>query len=74
MVRSERLDVPTDFIGPILDRVKPEYIQKQYDVKQWTDHIDFLTQLAYITGKLRKGGEPDLDTVAKNIINDWQRV
>jgi nuclear GTP-binding protein len=74
VVRSERLDAPTDFIAPILARVKPEYISKQYDVKSWVDDIDFLSQLAYIKGKLLKGGDPDLDTVAKNVINDWQRV
>lgn len=74
IVRSERLGTPTDFISPILMRVKAEYIQKQYDIKSWTDSVDFLTQLAYIKGKLLKGGEPDLNCVARNVINDWQRV
>ena len=38
------------------------------------DAADFLTKLAIKNGKLLKGGEPDLNTVAVNMINDWQRV
>jgi nuclear GTP-binding protein len=73
VVRAERIQDPTDFIQPILDRTKKEYITKQYLIKEWTDHMDFLTQLAYRNGKLMKGGEPDLKSVAVVMINDWQR-
>jgi nuclear GTP-binding protein len=73
-VRAERLDNPQDFIGPILERVKKEHIQKKYNIQEWTDSADFLHQLAILKGKLRKGGEPDTLGVAKSMINDWQRV
>jgi len=33
----------------------------------------FLAKVALKTGKLHKGGEPDINTVAKMILNDWQR-
>lgn len=33
-----------------------------------------MTKLAKKTGKLVKGGEPDLHTVAVALINDYQRV
>jgi nuclear GTP-binding protein len=56
-----------------LERVKKEYIEKTYGVEKWEDHIDFLTKVAKKSGRLLKGGEPDLDTVAKMIIFDWQR-
>ena len=62
-----------DFIAPILERVKSEYIQRKYEVSEWVDHIDFLTKLAMKSGRLGKGGEPDLNSVAVNLINDWQR-
>jgi hypothetical protein len=39
----------------------------------WTSHVDFLEQLATKTGKLRKGGEPDIHTAAKIVLHDWQR-
>lgn len=38
------------------------------------DPLDFMTKLAKRTGKLIKGGEPDLHTVAVSMINDFQRV
>ena len=34
---------------------------------------EFLGRLAQKTGKLLKGGEPDIRTVAIMIINDWIR-
>ncbi|EOY25625.1 GTP-binding family protein isoform 4 [Theobroma cacao] len=37
------------------------------------DENDFLVQLCQSTGKLLKGGEPDLMTGAKMILHDWQR-
>jgi hypothetical protein len=40
---------------------------------QWTDGEDFLTQLAIKSGRLGKGGEPDLNTAAKGMLHDWQR-
>jgi len=73
VIRAERLAEPTDFIQSILDRVKKEYITKQYMVSEWTDHIDFLTQLAIRNGKLMKGGEPDLKSVSVSMIHDFQR-
>lgn len=74
VVRAERLANPTDFIAPILERVKAEYMQKQYGVNAWEDAMDFLTQVCKKTGKLLRGGEPDMNNVAVSIINDFQRV
>jgi nuclear GTP-binding protein len=39
----------------------------------WTDAEDFLTKIALMSGRLLKGGEPDLSTVAKMVLNDFQR-
>ena len=73
VVRAERLETPSDFVPAILDRVKKEYVQKQYLVRDWEDATDFLTKLAMRNGKLLKGGEPDLHGVSINVINDFQR-
>ncbi len=73
-MRAERLQNPTDVISEILRRVKIEYLQRQYNLSEWTDDIDFLTQLARRSGKLLKGGEPDFFNVAVSVINDFQRV
>ncbi len=42
-------------------------------MKLWQDAEDFLTKLAQASGKLLKGGEPDLNTAAKMVLYDWQR-
>merc|ERR1712063_231380 len=73
VVRVENLKNPEDYIYPILERVKPEYVTATYGIKQWTDVEDFLAQYAKKTGKLLKGAEPDTATVAKMILHDWQR-
>ncbi|KPM06119.1 hypothetical protein NH340_JMT02855 [Sarcoptes scabiei] len=73
VVRVENIENPEDHIPTVLDRVKKEYLIKVYKIDEWTDHLDFLTKIAKKAGKLLKGEEPDLDTVAKMVLNDWQR-
>ena len=57
----------------ILERVKPEYMSRMYGVNNWKSPAEFLTLLARQSGKLLKGGEPDLPRVARRVINDLQR-
>ncbi|KAL5016097.1 hypothetical protein ScPMuIL_005686 [Solemya velum] len=73
VVRVEYLKTPEEYIPAMLDRVKEEYVKKTYKIDQWTDFEDFLDKLGKKWGKLLKGGEPDRSTVAKMILNDWQR-
>ncbi|KAG0148210.1 hypothetical protein CROQUDRAFT_41630 [Cronartium quercuum f. sp. fusiforme G11] len=73
VVRVEHLSSPTDHIPALLSRIRPEYMQRTYGVADWTDTEDFLTKLARKSGKLLKGGEPDLRTVATVVLNDWIR-
>uniref|UniRef100_A0A667ZI24 Nucleolar GTP-binding protein 2 n=1 Tax=Myripristis murdjan TaxID=586833 RepID=A0A667ZI24_9TELE len=73
VVQVEKIRNPEEHIGAVLERAKPEYIQKTYRVPTWSSAEDFLEKLAFRTGKLLKGGEPDLTTVSKMVLNDWQR-
>ncbi|KAH9521550.1 nucleostemin 2 [Dermatophagoides farinae] len=73
VVRVENIADPEDHIPTVLERVRKEYLRKAYKIIEWDDHIDFLTKLAQATGKLLKGGEPDINTVSKMVLNDWQR-
>ncbi|XP_028985926.1 nucleolar GTP-binding protein 2 [Betta splendens] len=73
VVQVEKIKNPEEHIGAVLERAKPEYIQKTYRIPTWNSPEDFLEKLAYRTGKLLKGGEPDLSTVSKMVLNDWQR-
>jgi nuclear GTP-binding protein len=73
VVRVGNLEDATEHIGEVLSRVKKDYLVRAYRVKDWVDDNDFLTQLCRLTGKLLKGGEPDLPTAAKMVLHDWVR-
>ncbi|XP_060113516.1 nucleolar GTP-binding protein 2 [Heteronotia binoei] len=73
VVQVEKIKCPEDHIATVLERAKPEYISKTYKVDSWENAEDFLEKLAAKTGKLLKGGEPDVSTVSKMVLNDWQR-
>ncbi|KAG9313895.1 hypothetical protein JVU11DRAFT_4665 [Chiua virens] len=64
-----------------MERVKPLYLSRTYNIplpdpddptKGW-DPEQFLNGLAKMKGRLLKGGEPDVDGVAKIILTDWVR-
>lgn len=73
VVRVENLETPSEHIASLLSRVKPEYIKRTYNLESWKNAEDFLSQLSIRMGKLLRGGEPDLDTSAKMVLNDWIR-
>ncbi|EOY25622.1 PREDICTED: nuclear/nucleolar GTPase 2 [Theobroma cacao] len=73
VVRVTNLEDAAEHIGEVLKRVKKEHLERAYKIKDWVDENDFLVQLCQSTGKLLKGGEPDLMTGAKMILHDWQR-
>lgn len=73
VVRVTNLHDAAEHIGEVLKRVKKEHLERAYRISDWEDENDFLLQLCKSTGKLLKGGEPDLMTAAKMILHDWQR-
>ncbi|XP_074562491.1 nuclear/nucleolar GTPase 2 [Curcuma longa] len=73
VVRVTNLQDASEHIGEVLKRVKREHLQRAYKINEWTDEEDFLVQLSKSTGKLLKGGEPDIMTASKMILHDWQR-
>jgi len=73
VLRAEKIQEPINYIPGILGKAKKEYLQKIYKVNDWTDHEDFVGQIAINYGKLLKGGEPDTKAMAKIIVMDWQR-
>ncbi|KAM7492599.1 hypothetical protein LguiA_035520 [Lonicera macranthoides] len=73
VVRVTNLPDASEHIGEVLKRVKKEHLERAYKIKDWEDDNDFLVQLCKLSGKLLKGGEPDLKTAGKMILHDWQR-
>ncbi|OAX39214.1 NGP1NT-domain-containing protein, partial [Rhizopogon vinicolor AM-OR11-026] len=81
VLRVEALPVPSEHIPTLMSRVKPLYLSRTYgiplpypdDPSRFWDPEQFLDTLARMKGRLLKGGEPDLDGVAKIILSDWVR-
>ena len=82
VVRAERLPDPMLFVAPLLKRCDAKHVRAAYEVPfeglpggdgDQRAAAEFVERLARKTGRLRKGGEPDVHTVSVQLINDWQR-
>lgn len=73
VVRVEMVPYPEQYIPAVMERVKREHLARTYQIFEWQDADDFLAKLGMKTGKLLKGGEPDVTVIARMILNDWQR-
>ncbi|KAI0931193.1 GTPase required for pre-60S ribosomal subunit nuclear export and maturation, variant 2 [Taiwanofungus camphoratus] len=81
VVRVEALATPSEHIPVLMERVKPVYLSRTYGMplpdpddasRGWEPEV-FLDKLARMKGRLLKGGEPDLEAVAKIMLSDWVR-
>jgi nuclear GTP-binding protein len=83
VVRVEALASPSEHIPTLLQRVRPVYLSRTYGIPlpeadeatqevRW-DPEEFLDKLARLKGRLLKGGEPDVEGVAKIVLSDWVR-
>ncbi|KAF9642503.1 NGP1NT-domain-containing protein [Thelephora ganbajun] len=78
VVRVEALPTPSEHISTLISRVKPIYLARTYNLEasesgEPFDPDEVLDKLARMKGRLLKGGEPDLDGVAKILLSDWVR-
>jgi len=77
VIRAERLENPEDFISSIMEKVKREHIAAQYKLtkkdSKFENHIELMEAVAIRSGRLRKGGEPDIRSAAIMIIYDFNR-
>ena len=73
VVRVENVENPEQYIAAVLNKTKPQHIQRTYDVGNFETATDFLEILARKGGRLLKGGEADVDGAAKMVLNDFVR-
>jgi nuclear GTP-binding protein len=76
VVRVENVENPAQYIQAVLKRTQTKHIERTYDIKASeynNDPIEFLSILARKGGRLLKGGEADVDGVAKMVLNDFLR-
>ena len=73
VVRVENVSNPEQYVAAAMRKVKQHHLEKTYDIKDFANHYEFLEKLARKGGRLLKGGEADMDGVAKMVLNDFLR-
>jgi len=73
VVRVENVENPEQYITAVLKKIKPQHIERTYDVNGFSNATEFLELLARKGGRLLKGGEADMDGAAKMVLNDFLR-
>lgn len=74
VVRVESLGTSaSEYIPALLNKVDPKHVARTYGIDSWSTPDDFLEQLARKSGKLLRKGEPDVNTVGRMVLSDFQR-
>lgn len=73
VVRVENVSNPEQYIPAVLSKCKQQHLERTYEIKGWTNSTEFCEMLARKGGRLLKGGEADMDGVAKMVLNDFMR-
>lgn len=76
VVRVENVEHPAQYVPAVLRRTQPKHIERTYEIKHSEyndDAVEFLSIIARRGGRLLKGGEADVDGVAKMVLNDFLR-
>lgn len=73
VVRVENISAPEDHVEALLEKAGAEHIKSVYGIEEYAGHVDFLEKLAKKSGRLLKGGVPDVCAMAKIVIHDWLR-
>ncbi|KZT03079.1 P-loop containing nucleoside triphosphate hydrolase protein [Laetiporus sulphureus 93-53] len=71
VIKVEDIDDPISLVEEIVARTDPELLKKIYNLPQIGSTLEFLTMLALTTGRLMKGGTPDLLAASRIVLTDW---
>ncbi|KAI0067448.1 P-loop containing nucleoside triphosphate hydrolase protein [Artomyces pyxidatus] len=71
VVKVEDIDDPITVVEQILARTEVEKLMKIYNLPIFTSTLEFLTMLSLSTGRLLKGGTPDIIAAARQVLSDW---
>ena len=74
VVRAERLETPSDFIPAILARVRKEYVQRQYLIREWDDANTNNTVDAFQWFLCTKERERERYNFMVQILGSWTEV
>ncbi|KAH9840568.1 P-loop containing nucleoside triphosphate hydrolase protein [Rhodofomes roseus] len=71
VIKVEDIDDPIALVEEILGRTDTETLKKIYNIPEIGPTLQFLTMLALTTGRLLKGGTPDILSAARTVLTDW---
>ncbi|KAI1791556.1 hypothetical protein LXA43DRAFT_1010761, partial [Ganoderma leucocontextum] len=71
VVKVEDVPDPVELVEEILARTDCTTVKKLYNVEDFASPLEFLTMLALLTGRLLKGGTPDVLAAARHVLMDW---
>ncbi|KAL5512417.1 hypothetical protein ACEPAG_3409 [Sanghuangporus baumii] len=71
VLKVEDINDPIAVVDQILSKSPHTNLQKIYNLPPFSSSIEFLTMLALSSGRLHKGGTPDILASARQVIHDW---
>ncbi|TFK91735.1 P-loop containing nucleoside triphosphate hydrolase protein [Polyporus arcularius HHB13444] len=71
VVKVEDVEDPVEIVAEIIARTDHAVLKKLYNVEDYSSPLEFLTMVALTTGRLLKGGTPDILGAARQILMDW---
>ena len=70
-ISVDALEDPLPSAEAIIGRCRPDQLMSQYSVPRFNSAGEFLYMLAQQQGKLKRGGVPDKERAARNLVQDW---
>ncbi|KAI9305606.1 P-loop containing nucleoside triphosphate hydrolase protein [Cunninghamella echinulata] len=70
-IKVELLEDPVTPVEVIVSRCSVHRLMGLYNIGYFNNAHEFLVLLAQQRGKLKKGGIPDIQQVARHVLNDW---
>ncbi|KAL4076583.1 P-loop containing nucleoside triphosphate hydrolase protein [Scleroderma yunnanense] len=71
VIKAEDVEDPIVIVEEILARTEHEMLRKIYNLPEFSSALEFLTMFALSSGRLLKGGTPDILSAARQILMDW---
>ncbi|KAI6152723.1 P-loop containing nucleoside triphosphate hydrolase protein [Pisolithus thermaeus] len=71
VVKVEDIEDPIAVVEEILERTEHEVLRNIYNLPQFSSTLEFLTMHALSSGRLLKGGTPDVLAAARQVLMDW---
>lgn len=71
VVKPEDVDDPISVVEEIVARTQVDKLMRIYNLPSIATVLEFLTMLALSTGRLLRGGTPDILSAARQVLIDW---